>query len=195
MKKSRISIFSSGSGTNAEKIAHYFHQHEQIEIVSVYCNNPKAGVVEKMEAQDVTVNLFTNEDFFTGKKILTQLEKEAIDYIVLAGFLRKIPAAILANYPRHIINIHPSLLPKYGGKGMYGRKVHQAVLENNETETGITIHLVNEVYDEGEILAQFKTNLNSNETVESIQQKVQKLEHSHFAAVIEDFILVRDLSA
>lgn len=189
MKKSRIAIFSSGSGSNAEKIVQHFAQHESIEVVSLYCNNPKAGVIEKMNSLQVRVHLFTNEDFEIGEAVLSQLVKEEVDYIVLAGFLRKIPALILEKYPHQIINIHPSILPKYGGKGMYGKHVHRSVLKNNESETGITIHLVNEVYDEGEILAQFKTNVTTNETLESLQQKVQELEHLHFATSIENFIL------
>ncbi|NVK51900.1 MAG: phosphoribosylglycinamide formyltransferase [Flavobacteriaceae bacterium] len=180
----RIVIFASGSGSNAENIIRYFTTKKTATVVKVLCNNKDAKVFERCKKLHVPCQLFTRDDFFNSENILQQLKKEA-DSIVLAGFLWKIPTNIITAFPNKIINIHPALLPKYGGKGMYGMHVHNAVKENNETETGITIHFVNENYDEGAIIFQAKTQLNPSDTPEDIAQKIHLLEYEHFPKVIE----------
>jgi len=183
-----IAIFASGNGSNAEAIIQYFQKDENIKVALVVCNNPNAGVTEIARIYNIPLQIISNETLQHPELILEQLEKFNINWIVLAGFLRKIPDAIIHQYHNHIINIHPALLPKFGGKGMYGDKVHEAVIQNNETETGITIHLVNEHYDEGQIIFQQKVAIDKNDTVETVRDKVRKSEHEHFPRVIQQFI-------
>ena len=183
----RIAIFASGSGSNAENIITYFNNTQLATVVNVYCNNTKAKVVDRCKRLNVDCSLFSREDFFTSDTVLSQL-KETADLIILAGFLWKIPSNIIAAFPNSIINIHPALLPKYGGKGMYGMHVHKAIKENNESETGITIHYVNEHYDEGGIIYQVKTAVHSEDTPETIAQKIHTLEQEHFPKVIASLI-------
>jgi len=183
----RIAIFASGSGSNAENIINYFNKTQTATISSVYCNNKKALIFDRCKRLEVDCVLFSKEDFFKTETILSQL-KENTDIIILAGFLWKIPANLIKAFPNQIINIHPALLPKYGGKGMYGMHVHEAVKENKESETGITIHYVNENYDEGAIIFQAKTALHDGDTPQTIAQKIHLLEQEHFPKVIESVI-------
>ncbi len=184
----RIAIFASGSGSNAENIINYFTLNKTAIVSKVFCNNPNAKVFERCKRLQIDSVLFSKEDFFSTDVVLNQL-KEVADYIVLAGFLLKIPTTIIDAYPNKIINIHPALLPKYGGKGMYGMRVHNAVKENKDSETGITIHFVNENYDEGAIIFQATTKLEDSDAAEDIAQKIHTLEYKHFPKVIESVIL------
>lgn len=168
---------------------HHFTSHEQVEVAAVYTNKASAGVVERAKGLDTTVRVWINDDFQDGQEVVKALREDQADWVILAGFLRKIPSSILKSFTGKIINIHPSLLPKYGGKGMYGAHVHKAVIENFEAESGITIHLVNEVYDEGEIIAQFKTEIAKGETAASLEEKIKVLEHAHFPPTVESYIL------
>ena len=183
----RIAIFASGSGSNAENIITYFNNVQTAKVTKVYCNNKNAKVFDRCKRLNVDCSLFSKDDFFKTDVVLSQL-KETADLVILAGFLWKIPTNIIAAFQHKIINIHPALLPKYGGKGMYGMHVHKAVKEHNETETGITIHYVNEHYDEGGIIFQAETAVNSKDTPETIAQKIQLLEQEHFPKVIASVI-------
>ena len=183
-----IAIFASGNGSNAENIYRFFQKSSDISVVLICSNNKGAYVVKRAEKLQIPLFLFTKqgfENFFELKKVL---EAKEIDFIILAGFLLKIPKKILEHYPDKIINIHPALLPKYGGKGMYGNIVHKAVLENKEVESGITIHFVNSEYDDGEIIFQAKCKVKKNDSVESLVKKVQKLERNFFPKIIEGVI-------
>jgi phosphoribosylglycinamide formyltransferase-1 len=180
-------LFASGSGTNAENIVLYFQNHPSIKIVHLFCNKPDAKVLEKMQRLQIPTTIFSKNEFLNGF-LLKQLQNLQPSAIVLAGFLWKIPEIMVATFPNRIINIHPALLPKYGGKGMYGNHVHEAVLQNNEPETGITIHLVNEHYDEGTILFQAKCDIKHVLTTEEIAKKVHELEYAHFPKVIENYL-------
>jgi len=184
----RIAIFASGSGTNAENIIHYSRQNKTFEVVKIYCNKPTAGIIEKANKLDVAVEIFSRNLFYNGNYIAHDLTLNAIDFVVLAGFLWLIPESILNVYSNKMVNIHPALLPKFGGKGMYGMKVHEAVKTNGETETGITIHKVNMEYDRGEILFQAKCDVHSVDTAESIAQKIHHLEYEHFPKIIDLFV-------
>jgi len=184
----RIIILASGSGSNAENIIAYFREHQQIEVSAVLTNKSAAPVIERCKRLKVPVLYFNKAAFSDSKVILDFLLSQKPDLIVLAGFLWKIPKQLVAAFPNKIVNIHPALLPKYGGKGMYGNKVHEAVKENNETETGITIHFVNEHYDEGAIIHQAKTQITSKDTTEKIAEKVHALEYEHFPKVIEKLL-------
>lgn len=183
----KIVIFASGSGSNAEKIILHFNKNEQVNVAGVLTNNANAKVLEKAKKYAVPTLVFSKQDLENGN-VLEKINQLQPDLIVLAGFLLKFPEAIIAAYPNKIINIHPALLPKYGGKGMYGKYVHQAVLDNKEKETGITIHYVNEHYDEGGIIFQKKINIENSKTAEEIAEKIQELEHQHFPLVIEKLI-------
>ncbi len=185
MKK--IVIFASGSGTNAENIIKYFETKETGTVVSVFTNNPNAKVLERAKNFQVPTEIFSKEELFESK-VLQKLNNLAPDLIVLAGFLLKLPKSIIESYPNTIINIHPALLPKYGGKGMYGMNVHKAVVENQEKETGITIHFVNENYDEGNIIFQKKVSLTNTDSPESVAEKIHKLEQENFPSVIEEIL-------
>jgi phosphoribosylglycinamide formyltransferase 1 len=183
----KIVIFASGSGSNAEKIILHFKNHVQGNVVAVFTNNPHAKVIEKAKNLKVPVEIF-NKEALLGNNIADKINEIKPDLIILAGFLLKFPESIIKKYPKNIINIHPALLPKYGGKGMYGMHVHQAVLDNNEKETGITIHYVNEHYDEGAIIFQKSVNIEQCKTPEEIAKKVQDLEHQYFATIVEKII-------
>ncbi len=189
--KKRIVILASGSGTNAQRIIEHFQQNHKAlmaEVVLVISNNKNAMVLERAKNLNVKAEHFSKEDFFETDKILKMLKASHPDLIVLAGFLLKIPENILKVFPDKIINIHPALLPKYGGKGMYGTRVHQAVIENNEPETGISIHYVNENYDEGAIIFQKTVKVSKEDTHETIAKKVHKLEHEWFPKIIEEVL-------
>ncbi|HET8860222.1 phosphoribosylglycinamide formyltransferase [Marivirga sp.] len=183
-----IAILASGSGSNAEKIIHYFKNHKTINIASVITNNENAGAIERAEKAHIPSKYFNKEDFETPHVILQYLKSKEVDFIVLAGFLLKIAPEIVAQYPEKIINIHPALLPKYGGKGMYGNHVHESVILNKETESGITIHLVNDNYDEGRIIFQAKCSISPQMGAKQLSAKVQQLEHQHFPKIIEEFV-------
>jgi phosphoribosylglycinamide formyltransferase-1 len=184
----RIVIFASGSGSNAENIIGFFQTKKSISVTHVLTNNQRAKVLDRCKRLNINSSVFNKEDFTVTDKVLDFLKKEA-DYIILAGFLWRIPSKIVEAFPDKIINIHPALLPKYGGKGMYGMNVHKAVKDNSEKETGITIHYVNENYDEGAIIFQAKTELTNEDSPEDIAQKVHDLEYKYFPEIIEKVIL------
>ncbi|CAI8261569.1 MAG: phosphoribosylglycinamide formyltransferase [Bacteroidetes bacterium MED-G17] len=186
----RLAILASGSGTNAQAIIEYFDGHASIEISGVYTNNPEAGVIKKCQQLNMDCFVFSNADL-KNDTLLKLLISSHVEGIILAGFLRKITPNILETYSNKIMNIHPSLLPKYGGKGMYGAHVHHSVLANKEKETGITIHLVNENYDEGDYLFQRRVKLGKDESIESIIKKISSLEHTYYPQVIERFFLIK----
>ena len=185
MKK--IVIFASGSGTNAENVALYFNKTEIAKVIYIFSNNTNAKVLDRAKNMNIPTEVFSKEDF-NGDKVLHKLNNLQPDLIILAGFLLKFPQNCVAAFPDKIINIHPALLPKYGGKGMYGMNVHRAVVEQKEHETGITIHYVNENYDEGNIIFQKNVSLTGNETPEEVAAKVYKLEQRYFPGVIEELI-------
>lgn len=183
-----IAVFASGSGTNAEKIISYFNDVEHIKVSSVYTNNPNAGVIKRAASLGVTTRVFERNVFESD--VLKELQREeSLSMIVLAGFLWKIPSSFIDSFPNKIINIHPALLPKYGGKGMYGNHVFQAIVDNNEQETGITIHYVNEHYDEGAIIFQAKTTVLATDTATEVAKKTHRLEHMHFPQQIHQLLL------
>lgn len=186
MKK--IAIFASGSGTNAQKIIEHFKENKEIDVALVASNKPDAFVLERAKKAAIPILVFTKEDFFETDKVLKYLLQEQIDLIVLAGFLWKIPESLLKAFPGRIINIHPALLPKYGGKGMYGMKVHETVIKNGEKESGITIHYVNEHYDEGEIIFSAKCTVDASDTPETLANKIHALEHEFYPKVIEQVL-------
>lgn len=183
----KIVIFASGTGTNAENIILHFNKRSQETVFEIFTNNPNAKVIEKAKKLNVICEVF-NKDALLDDTLLKKLKKFNPDLIVLAGFLLKFPDHIIKSFPYKIINIHPALLPKYGGKGMYGNKVHQAILDNHEKETGITIHYVNEHYDEGGIIFQKTINIENCKSSEEIAEKVHELEQLHFPLVIEKLI-------
>lgn len=184
----RIVIFASGSGSNAENIISFFRKKPQVEVVAVLTNKSSAKVLERCDRLKVPAFYFNKTAFKDSNAVIQFLQGLQTDLIVLAGFLWKIPSNLIEAFPDKIINIHPALLPKYGGKGMYGERVHQAVKENDETETGITIHYVNENYDEGAIIFQAKVSLEPSEDAEAIAKKVHQLEYEHFPKVIEKLL-------
>lgn len=183
----RIVIFASGSGSNAENIIKYFQNHPEIRVQLVLCNRSNAGVFDRCKKHNIRCLHFSKKEFFETDRIANLLLKVA-DFVVLAGFLLKIPKRIITAFPNRIVNIHPALLPKYGGKGMFGMHVHKAVKENGEKETGITIHYVNENYDEGGIIFQAKVALTAEDTPEMIAAKVHELEYKYFPTIIEESI-------
>jgi phosphoribosylglycinamide formyltransferase-1 len=184
----KIVIFASGSGTNAENIIRYFQATKSASVEAVFTNKADAQVIQRAEKYQVPSQVFTKNDLETGK-VLQEINTIQPDLIVLAGFLLKFPESIVAEYPDKIINIHPALLPKYGGKGMYGMHVHRAVVENKESKTGITIHYVNENYDEGNIIFQKEVTVLISDTPEVVAAKIHELEQDHFPAVIEKLII------
>ncbi|MBC7383484.1 MAG: phosphoribosylglycinamide formyltransferase [Bacteroidia bacterium] len=178
-------LFASGSGSNAENVVKYFKQHPSVKISALFCNNAKAGVIAKMDALEVPVVVFNKALFEDSAQFLSHVSSYKPDYIILLGFLWKIPVYLVKAYAGKIINLHPALLPKYGGSGMYGRHVHHAVKQSGDTETGITLHRVNEHYDEGEVIAQFKCLVEPTDTIEIIAEKIHLLEQEHVPAVIK----------
>ncbi|WP_057940130.1 phosphoribosylglycinamide formyltransferase [Algoriphagus resistens] len=183
----RLAILASGSGSNAEKIMAHFQNSDKAQIVLVASNKPEAFVLERAKKFDVPTFIFSRKEMDAGV-LLEKLREENIDWVILAGFLLKIPVDLTRDFPDRMVNIHPALLPKYGGKGMYGSFVHEAVKAAGDTETGITIHLVNENYDEGRIVFQASTPLTPEDTPETIAEKVHALEHKHFPEVIEGLL-------
>jgi len=184
----RIAIFASGSGTNAENIIRYFKTNGKAITEVVLCNNPKALVIERAKALHTPSMVFTKEEFYETPKIENLLMRLKIDLIVLAGFLWLVPESLIKKFPNKIINIHPALLPDHGGKGFYGSKVHDAVLQSGAKKSGITIHYVNDKFDEGEIIFQATCDIEEGETAKSLAEKVHKLEYEHYPQVIEKLL-------
>lgn len=188
MIKKRIAIFASGSGSNAQKIMEYFKNHNTAEVHLVLSNNPDAFVLQRADNFEIPVHIFDKQEFTQTNDIVNLLMGLGTDLIVLAGFLWLIPSNLLAAFPNKIINIHPSLLPKYGGKGMYGNKVHLEILKNKELESGITIHFVNQNFDEGEIIHQSHFKIEKTDDLEMVKFKGQQLEHLHYPKIIETIL-------
>jgi len=184
----RIAIFASGNGSNAEEIINYFASHPLIEVALVLSNNPRAFVLQRAAKWNIPFRVFNKTQFRESDEVIQWLREEKITHLVLAGFLWLIPVHLIRAFPNRIINIHPALLPKFGGKGMYGLKVHEAVKANGEKESGITIHSVNEHYDEGEILFQTSCIVVPDDTPQDIAAKVNQLEYHHYPMVIEKWI-------
>ncbi len=192
-KAIRLAIFASGGGSNAEQIIRYFAQHASISVRLIISNKRTAKVLEHAKNHDIPSLVIRKKQLSDPTVLINSLTAAGITHIVLAGFLLLVPKALIKAFPDKILNIHPSLLPKYGGKGMYGMHVHRAVYENQESVSGMTIHLVNEEYDKGKVLFQQETTLDPSDTPERIAAKVLTLEHRHYARVIEQFIL-KDLN-
>jgi phosphoribosylglycinamide formyltransferase-1 len=191
----RIALFASGAGSNAQTIIDYFHSpgikensRHHIEIALIACNKPGAGVISIASKEHIPVLMIEKERFFQGDGYVKELKEKQINFIVLAGFLWKIPDTLIKAYPQRIINIHPALLPAYGGKGMYGNNVHAAVIAAGEKESGITIHYVDGHYDNGDIIFQAKCPVLPGDTAHSLAQRIHELEHAHFSRVIEGVI-------
>lgn len=199
-KTKRIAIFASGAGSNAQKIIEHLtpnpsplhgEGNEKVPIARVsliVCSKPEAGVLKIAEKENIPSLLIQKEKFFRGNAYINELKEKQIDFIVLAGFLWKVPGALIKAYPQKIINIHPALLPKYGGKGMYGHHVHQAVIDNKEKESGISIHYVDELYDHGKIIFQAKCPVLPDDKADSLAQRIHQLEHEHYPKVIEEIL-------
>jgi phosphoribosylglycinamide formyltransferase 1 len=186
--KKRIAIFASGSGSNAQKIMEYFKKHDEAEVALVLTNNPDAYVLQRADNFEIPSHIFDREEFYHSDAVVELLKNLQIDIIVLAGFLWLVPENLLKSFPNKIINIHPALLPKYGGKGMYGDRVHKTVLANKDDESGITIHFVNAHFDEGEIIHQSRFRIEKEDDLEMIKFKGQQLEHLHYPKVIEQLL-------
>ena len=185
----RIVIFATGSGTNAENLIRFFQGREDATVTQVLTNNPRAKVLERCKNLNISALSFNRIAFSKTNDVLNILKNSQPDIIVLAGFLWKFPEFILKEFSNKVINIHPALLPKFGGKGMYGMRVHEAVINNKDKETGITIHYVNEQYDEGAIIFQAKCDVLDNDTAEDVAKKIHALEMEHFPKVVENLLL------
>ncbi|WP_140938769.1 phosphoribosylglycinamide formyltransferase [Sphingobacterium lumbrici] len=186
--KKRIAIFASGSGSNAQKIMEHFKYSNEVEVALILSNNPDAYVLQRADNFEIPSHVFDRHDFYQTTDIVELLKKLDINLVVLAGFLWLIPQSLLQAFPNKIINIHPALLPKHGGKGMYGDRVHQAVLNAGDIEHGITIHFVNENFDEGEVIYQARFRVEPDDTLEIIKFNGQQLEHLHYPKVIENLL-------
>ncbi len=185
----RVVIFASGSGSNAENLIKFFHNSDNASVIQVLTNNPRAKVLDRCKKLNVSALSFNRIGFSKSEDVLNILKAAQPDLIVLAGFLWKFPELILKAFPNKVINIHPALLPKYGGKGMFGMHVHEAVIENKETETGITIHYVNENYDEGAVIFQTKCNVLPTDSAEDVAAKIHLLEMEYFPKVVDKLLL------
>jgi phosphoribosylglycinamide formyltransferase 1 len=183
-----IAIFASGAGTNAQKIIDHFRNSSLAKVALIVCNKKKAGVLQIAQKENIPSLIIEKEKFVSGDAYLDDLFENKIDFIVLAGFLWKIPGPLLQAYPKRIVNIHPALLPKFGGHGMYGSHVHEAVLAGEEHESGITIHFVDENYDNGDIILQMKCPVLENDTPESLANRIHLLEHAYYPVVIESLL-------
>ena len=184
-----IVIFASGSGTNAQRIAEYFSATDIARVIMIYSNRSDAYVLQRACQMNIPTVVFDRADFYENDRVFDQLNDLCPDLIVLAGFLWKVPEKIVCAFPKRIVNIHPALLPKYGGKGMYGSHVHRAVIENREKESGITIHYVNENYDEGAFIFQTVCKVDDHDTAETLAEKVHTLEHEYYPKIIEQILL------
>lgn len=187
--ETNIAIFASGAGSNARKIIERFRGHERIRVALIVCNKPGAGVLNIAREENIPVLEIQKERFYRGDAYIPELEKFRIGFIVLAGFLWKIPGTLIQKFPRRIVNIHPALLPQYGGKGLYGHFVHEAVLAAHEKESGISIHYVDELYDHGPVIFQERCPVLENDTADSLAARVHELEHAHYPDIIEHCIL------
>lgn len=184
----RIAVFASGSGSNAENIVKFFRNNDLARVTIILSNKKDAYVLERAQQLGVPSISFNREDFYNSNKIVRTLEEQGIDMVVLAGFLWLVPQSLIDKYDGRIVNIHPALLPKYGGKGMFGMNVHNAVVAEKETETGITIHYVNGRYDEGNVIFQAKVSVNPSDTPEMVADKVHHLEYEYFPKIVEKLI-------
>ena len=189
MYMKRIAIFASGAGSNAKKIIEYFTNHTAVQVALIVCNKPGAGVLAIADYYHIPTLLIEKEQFFRGNAYVDELKAAHVDFIILAGFLWKIPSALIQAYPNKIINIHPALLPKYGGKGMYGQFVHEAVLAARESESGITVHLVDDLYDHGQMIFQTTCPVLPDDTAATLAQRIHALEHKHYPGVVEQFVM------
>ena len=187
----RIAIFASGNGSNAQRIADFFSGKRILEIAAIYSNNPDAYVLERAKMMNIPSIIFNRNMLNQTHEILDDLIARRVDWIILAGFLWLIPEYLLKAYPQKIINIHPALLPNYGGKGMYGARVHEAVIASGDNESGITIHFVNEKYDEGQVIFQEKCLIEREETPESLALKIHELEYKYFPEVISKLVSLK----
>ncbi len=183
-----LSIFASGAGSNAQKIIDHFRNNTIVKIVLIVCNNPEAGVLQIAGKENIPALIIEKDRFFRGDAYIKEMKEKRIDLIVLAGFLWKLPGLLIKEYPGKIINIHPALLPQYGGKGMYGTAVHEAVIAAKEKESGISIHYVDELYDHGKIIFQAKCHVLENDSANSLAQRIHALEHEHYARIIESLL-------
>ena len=183
-----IAVFASGSGTNAEKLFEKFQNHPRARVALLLTNNPKAGVLARAERFGVPAEVFRRSTLEGTDQVLTTLQAHTIDLIVLAGFMLKVPENLIQAFPNRIVNIHPALLPAYGGKGMYGSHVHKAVVAAGEKETGISIHYVNEHYDEGRIILQVSCPVAPDDTADDVANKVHRLEHQYYPEVVEELV-------
>ena len=190
MKK--IAILASGSGSNAENIANYFKGSDYAEVSFIIANNPEAYVIERAKRLGIEYAVVTKAQFMEADSVIEMLKERDIDFVVLAGFLLLVPAKLIQAYPGRIVNIHPALLPKHGGKGMYGDRVHKAVVESGDTESGITIHLIDEQYDKGTTFFQAKCQVLPTDTLDDVATKVHALEYEHFPHVIEEILHTLD---
>lgn len=188
----KIAILASGSGSNAENIANYFKGSDYAEVSFIIANNPDAYVIERAKRLDIEYAVVTKAQFMEADSIIDMLKERDIDFVVLAGFLLLVPAKLIQAYPGRIVNIHPALLPKHGGKGMYGDRVHKAVVESGDTESGITIHLIDEQYDKGTTFFQAKCHVLPTDTPDDVATKVHALEYEHFPHVIEEILHTLD---
>jgi len=184
----RIAIFASGSGSNAEAIAQHFSNRAEVQISLIMTNNPEAGVIQRARRLHIPVVVFDRKTFYESDRIVELLVNQKTDLVVLAGFMVLIPEKLVRAFPERMVNIHPALLPKYGGKGMYGHFVHEAVVAAGERQSGITIHFVNELYDEGRIIYQATCEIGTSDTPEDVARKVQALEHAHYPRVVDKLI-------
>jgi len=184
----KVAIFASGGGSNAQKIIDHFKSNSVVNISLIVCNKKVAGVLDIAAKEKIPSLVIERDKFFEGDNYLPFLKEMGIDFIVLAGFLWKMPTAIINSYPNRIVNIHPALLPKYGGKGMYGERVHEAVIHANDAVSGITIHFVDELYDHGNTIFQATCPIDETDTAESLAQKIHQLEYLHYPVVIEDVV-------
>ena len=185
----KLAIFASGSGSNAENICNYFAESSDIEVVLICTNNRDALIVKRANKLNIPAYIFTKYELNNFVDLHKKLQSIDVDIVILAGFLLKLPSIMVDSYPNRIINIHPSLLPKYGGKGMYGNNIHKAVIANKETESGISIHFVNQNYDEGKIILQEKCAVSASETAESLEKRIHALELNFFPETIEKIVL------
>lgn len=188
----KLSIWASGSGSNAENIINFFKDSKEIKVDHILTNKKDAGVFERAKKLGVDIRYFSNSEFRESTPILEFLENRNIDYIILAGFLLKVSSNIIYKYPGRILNIHPALLPNYGGKGMYGMNVHKAVIDAREKHSGISIHLVDEEYDHGKLIFQSICDIEETDSPEILAQKVHELEYKHYPEVIKNYILSFD---
>jgi phosphoribosylglycinamide formyltransferase-1 len=193
MSLTQLAIFASGAGTNAQKIIDYFRTNNSIKVALILCNKPNAGVLTIAQKENIPFIIIEKEKFAAGEFYLAILKEKKIDFLVLAGFLWKLPVELIKSYPKKIINIHPALLPKYGGKGMFGDHVHKSVINNNEKESGISVHYVDEIYDHGKIIFQAKCIIETNETAETLAKKIHALEHKNYPELIELVVNLKNI--